>query len=115
MSSGTALVRGGPLGLCLSFLFVGLICFLTLTALGEMASYLPHKKGLAGYATRYADPALGFALGWIYLFKYFVAPASQINSAGIVMQYWTVSVPIEVWTGRITIREVYLCLITLNL
>lgn len=106
MSSGTALVRGGPLGLCVGFVFVGLICFLTLTALGEMAAYLPHKKGLAGYATRYADPALGFALGWIYLIKYLVAPANNINAAGIVMQYWTVKVPIEVWTGRFTIRQV---------
>ncbi|KAG1756833.1 dicarboxylic amino acid permease [Suillus paluster] len=98
MSSGTALVRGGPLGLCLGFLFVGLICFLTLSALGEMTAYLPHKKGFAGYATRFVDPALGFALGWIYLLKYLIAPASQINAAGIVMQYWTLSVPIEVWT-----------------
>lgn len=24
-----------------------------------MASYLPHKKGFAGYATRFVDPALG--------------------------------------------------------
>ncbi|KAG2368480.1 amino acid permease/ SLC12A domain-containing protein [Suillus spraguei] len=81
MSSGTALVHGGPLGLCLGFLFVGLICFLTLAALGEMTAYLPHKKGFAGYATRF----------------YLIAPASNINAAGIVMQYWTLSVPIEVW------------------
>ncbi|OAX44602.1 dicarboxylic amino acid permease [Rhizopogon vinicolor AM-OR11-026] len=111
MSSGTALVRGGPLGLCLGFLFVGLICFLTLAALGEMAAYLPHKRGLAGYATRFADPALGFALGWIYLLKYLVAPASQINSAGIVMQYWTVSVPIEVWTASYIILVVIMNLL----
>ena len=39
-------------------------------ALGEMSAYLPHKKGFAGYATRYVDPAFGFALGWNYLFKY---------------------------------------------
>lgn len=99
MSSGTALVRGGPLGLCLGFLFVGLICFLTLAALGEMTAYLPHKRGFAGYATRFVDPAVGFALGWIYLLKYLIAPASNINAAGIVMQYWTLSVPIEVWAG----------------
>ncbi|KAG1837044.1 dicarbixylic amino acid permease [Suillus subalutaceus] len=99
MSSGTALVQGGPLGLCLGFLFVGLICFLTLAALGEMTAYLPHKKGFAGYATRFVDPALGFALGWVYLIKYLIAPASNINAAGIVMQYWTLSVPIEVWAA----------------
>lgn len=38
-------------------------------ALGEMSAYLPHKKGFPGYATRYVDPAFGFALGWNYLMK----------------------------------------------
>jgi len=41
-----------------------------MVALGEMAAFLPHKKGFAGYATRFVDPALGFALGWNYLLKY---------------------------------------------
>ena len=35
-----------------------------------MSAYLPHKKGFAGYATRFVDPAFGFALGWNYLMKY---------------------------------------------
>jgi hypothetical protein len=26
-------------------------------------AFLPHKKGFAGYSTRFVDPALGFALG----------------------------------------------------
>lgn len=41
-----------------------------MVALGEMAAFLPHKKGFAGYATRFVDPALGFALGHNYLLKY---------------------------------------------
>lgn len=40
-----------------------------MVALGEMSAYLPHKKGFAGYATRFVDPAFGFALGFNYLFK----------------------------------------------
>ena len=43
-----------------------------MTALGEMAAYLPHRKGFAGYAARFVDPALGFALGWNYLMKYWI-------------------------------------------
>ncbi|KAG9318440.1 dicarbixylic amino acid permease [Chiua virens] len=98
MGSGTALVRGGPLGLCLGYAFVGLLCYLVMIALGEMSAYLPHRKGFAGYATRFVDPAFGFAVGWNYLMKYLIAPASNINAACIVMQYWTQSVPLEVWT-----------------
>ena len=41
-----------------------------MVALGEMSAYLPHKKGFPGYATRFVDPAFGFALGWNYLMKW---------------------------------------------
>ena len=86
-------------------------------SLGEMSAYLPHKKGFAGYATRFVDPAFGFAVGWNYLMKYLVAPASNINAACIVMQYWTRSVPIEVWSGQFclhtpTSQPVILCSIS---
>lgn len=57
-------------GLLLGYSFVGFVCYLVMVALGEMSAYLPHKKGFAGYATRFVDPALGFALGWNYLLKY---------------------------------------------
>jgi len=58
---------------------------------------LPHKKGFAGYATRFVDPALGFALGWNYLFKYLITTPNNVGAAGIVIQYWTLSVPIAAW------------------
>ncbi|KAF8448005.1 dicarboxylic amino acid permease [Boletus edulis BED1] len=110
ISSGTALVRGGPLGLCLGYAFVGLLCYLVMVALGEMSAYLPHKRGFAGYATRFVDPAFGFAVGWNYLMKYLIAPASNINAACIVMQYWTRSVPLETWTA------IYItCILLINL
>lgn len=46
MGSGTALVQGGPLGLCLGYVFVGLVCYLVMIALGKMSAFLLHKKGL---------------------------------------------------------------------
>jgi amino acid transporter len=48
-----------------------------MSALGEMAAYLPHRKGFAGYAARFVDPALGFALGWNYLMKYWIVTVSS--------------------------------------
>ncbi|KAF9451076.1 dicarbixylic amino acid permease [Macrolepiota fuliginosa MF-IS2] len=97
IGSGTALQRGGPLGLFLGYAFVGFVCYLVMVSLGEMAAYLPHKKGFAGYATRFVDPALGFALGWNYLFKYLIVTPNNINAAGVVIQYWTRAVHIAIW------------------
>ncbi|KAJ6630751.1 dicarbixylic amino acid permease [Mycena sp. CBHHK59/15] len=99
IGSGTALTRGGPLGIFLGYGFVGFVCYLVMVALGEMAAYLPHSKGFAGYATRFVDPALGFALGWNYLLKYLIVTPNNINAAGIVISYWTgaQSVHVAVW------------------
>ncbi|KAF7363396.1 AA-permease domain-containing protein [Mycena sanguinolenta] len=99
IGSGTALARGGPLGLLLGYAFVGLICYLVMVGLGEMAAYLPHSKGFAGYATRFVDPALGFALGWNYLLKYLIVTPNNINAAGVVIFFWAGGrkVPTEAW------------------
>ncbi|KAF8894571.1 dicarbixylic amino acid permease [Infundibulicybe gibba] len=97
IGSGTALTRGGPLGILLGYSFVGFVCYLVMVALGEMAAFLPHKKGFAGYATRFVDPALGFALGWNYLLKYLIVTPNNINAAGVVVQYWTRAVHIAIW------------------
>ncbi|KAI0797635.1 dicarbixylic amino acid permease [Abortiporus biennis] len=97
IGSGTALVRGGPLGLFLGYSFVGMVCYLVMISLGEMSAYLPHKKGFPGYATRFVDPAFGFALGWNYLMKYLIVTPNNINAAGVVIQYWTRHVHIAVW------------------
>ncbi|KAI0695928.1 dicarbixylic amino acid permease [Cytidiella melzeri] len=97
IGSGTALVRGGPLGIFLGYTFMGMVCYMVLVGLAEMSAYLPHKKGFAGYATRFVDPAFGFALGWNYLFKYLIVTPNNINAAGVVIQYWNRSVHIAVW------------------
>ena len=59
-----------------------------MTALGEMAAWLPLSSGFTGYATRFCDPALGFALGWTYFFKYIIITPNQLTAAALVIQYW---------------------------
>jgi amino acid transporter len=55
-----------PASILIAYTAVGLIVYVVMTALGEMAAWIPHSSGFAGYATRFCDPALGFALGWTY-------------------------------------------------
>ncbi|KAF9521130.1 hypothetical protein BS47DRAFT_1286143, partial [Hydnum rufescens UP504] len=87
IGSGTALQRAGPLR------------YLVMVSLGEMSAYLPNKKGFTGFAGRFVDPALGFALGYNYLFKYLIVAPNNINAAGIVIRYWDTQhkVHIAVW------------------
>jgi amino acid transporter len=57
-------------------------------ALGEMAAWLPHASGFSGYATRFCDPALGFALGWTYWCKYIITTPNQLTATALIIQYW---------------------------
>ena len=57
-------------------------------ALGEMAAWLPHASGFSGYASRFCDEALGFALGWTYWCKYIITTPNQLTATALIIQYW---------------------------
>jgi len=63
----------------IGFSWMGMICFSVLSSLGEMAAYLPIQRGFVGYASRFVDPALGFALGYNYLFKYWIVTPNNVS------------------------------------
>lgn len=59
IGSGSGLSRGGPGSLLIAYSVIGTTVFFVMTALGEMAAFLPMNKGFGGYATRMVDPAFG--------------------------------------------------------
>ena len=67
IGTGSALAQAGPGSLLISYTAVGCLVFLVMCALGEMATWLPMASGFTGYAARFCDPALGFALGYTYV------------------------------------------------
>ncbi|KAK0705187.1 amino acid permease/ SLC12A domain-containing protein [Lasiosphaeris hirsuta] len=88
LGNGAALVKAGPLGSLLSYLFVGTILWSVMVSLGEMATYIPTTGAFSAYATRYLDPSLGFAVGWLYWFSWAITYALSLTSAGLIIQYW---------------------------
>lgn len=53
-----------------------------------MATWLPAAGGFAVYADRFCDPALGFATGYTYWFKYIITTPNQLTAGALVIQYW---------------------------
>ncbi|KAK0859687.1 amino acid transporter [Friedmanniomyces endolithicus] len=98
IGTGTALKNAGPASILISYSIVGLIVYVVMAALGEMATYLPAAGGFVPYATRYVivltrdlgqvDPALGFAVGYTYWFKYIITTPNQLTAGALVIQYW---------------------------
>ena len=97
IGTGTALKRGGPGSLLIAFIFTGSLLIGVLMSLAEMASFAPMDKSFSGYATRYVDPALGFATGWNYFLKYAIALASELSAIGLLVQYWREDLSIAIF------------------
>ncbi|KAK7214761.1 hypothetical protein V2G26_002764 [Clonostachys chloroleuca] len=85
---GKALAQAGPSSIFVSYTIVGFIVYLLMSAVGEMAAWLPMSSSFSGYAARFCDPALGFALGWCYWFKYIIVCPNQLTAGALVLQYW---------------------------
>lgn len=77
-----------PASILISYTLVGLLVYVVMCGLGEMAAWLPHASGFSGYASRFCDPALGFALGWTYWCKYIITTPNQLTASALIIQYW---------------------------
>ncbi|KAI8652733.1 AA-permease domain-containing protein [Fusarium keratoplasticum] len=97
IGSGSGLSRGGPGSLLIAYMVIGLTVFFVMTALGEMATFLPMNKGFGGYATRMVDPAFGFATGWNYFLKYIIATPTNLTATGLILQYWRPDLNVAIW------------------
>jgi amino acid transporter len=82
------LTSSSPGSILIAYTAVGLLVYVVMTALGEMATWIPHSAGFAGYATRFVDPALGFALGWTYWCKYIITTPNQLTASALIIQEW---------------------------
>ncbi|KAH8176577.1 amino acid permease domain-containing protein [Sarocladium implicatum] len=100
LGTGKALATAGPASLLIAFMFLGSVVFSIMAALGEMAAYIPVAGAFTIYASRFVDPTVGFAMGWIYFFSWSLTYALELTAAGLIIQYWpgaTENISIGVW------------------
>nr|XP_019050070.1 hypothetical protein I302_00491 [Kwoniella bestiolae CBS 10118]OCF29000.1 hypothetical protein I302_00491 [Kwoniella bestiolae CBS 10118] len=81
---GSGFTNGGPAGLLLGFGIVGILLWVVMQSLGEMAAFLAVSGSFTNYTSRFLDPALGFSLGWNYDFLWFGILAAEYNNLGLV-------------------------------
>lgn len=88
IGTGKTLAQSGPGAILISYSVIGLLVYIVMCALGEVATWLPCEGGFSAHASRFVDPALGFALGWTYWVKYLIATPNQLTAASLVIAYW---------------------------
>nr|WP_077247206.1 amino acid permease [Bacillus wudalianchiensis] len=88
LGTGPAIHTAGPGGVLLAYGVIGLMVYFVMTSLGELASFMPTSGSISTYATRFIDPALGFAFGWNYWFSWAMTLAAELSASALIMKYW---------------------------
>ncbi|MGG1675976.1 amino acid permease [Neobacillus sp. NRS-1170] len=99
LATGASIQTAGPGGAMIAYGAIGIMVYFLMTSLGEMATFIPVSGSFATYASRFVDPALGFALGWNYWFNWAVTLAVEIVASAIIMKFWLPDVPSIVWSA----------------
>ncbi|HHL0374795.1 TPA: amino acid permease [Listeria monocytogenes] len=99
LASGNAIHTAGPGGALVAYIAIGIMVYFLMTSLGEMATYMLVSGSFSTYASRFVDPAFGFALGWNYWFNWAITLAVDISTAAIIVQFWLPNTPAWLWSA----------------
>lgn len=96
LGSASAIKLAGP-SILIGYCLAGLVAFLVLRALGEMALHSPVTGSFAQYATTYVSPFLGYLVGWGYWLYWSIIAIAEVTAVGIYMEFWFPGSPQWVW------------------
>src|ERR1700722_19763116 len=88
IASGTAIHMAGPGGALLAYSIISLMVYFLMTSLGEMSTLIPSTGSFCDYASRFVDPAFGFAMSYNYWFNWAITTAVDLSAAALVMHTW---------------------------
>jgi lysine-specific permease len=97
VASGSSIRTAGAGGALVAYLVVGIMVYFLMTSLGEMATFMPVSGSFETYASRFVDPALGFALGWNYWYNWAITIPAELAAGSLVMKYWFPHTSSIVW------------------
>lgn len=97
---GTGIFKGssetislaGP-GVVLAYLLGGLLLFVVMSALAEMASVYP-SLDIRKLIQKAFGPQVSFIIGWLYWINWVLVMAVEIVAAGAFLQFWFPSAPL---------------------
>ncbi|TEB30780.1 APC amino acid permease [Coprinellus micaceus] len=98
VGSGAALFRGGPAGVLIAWILIGIMLINVTQALGEMSILYPVSGGFYTLAVRFLDPSFAFAMGWNYVLQWAIVLPLEIVVAGQTVEYWGTDIlPLSAW------------------
>lgn len=99
LASGYTVNQTGPFGAILAYMMGGVVVYLIMMCLGELAVHMPETGAFSAYATRYIGPATGYTVAWLYWLTWTVALGSELTASGILMSHWFPAIPVWYWSA----------------
>ncbi|QWE17126.1 amino acid permease [Polynucleobacter sp. AP-Nino-20-G2] len=96
LGSASAIQIAGP-SILLGYLLAGIVAFIVLRTLGEMAVHEPVAGSFAAYANSYVGPLAGYMVGWGYWTYWIVVGIAEVTAVGIYMGIWFPETPQWIW------------------
>ncbi|PPQ70266.1 hypothetical protein CVT26_014555 [Gymnopilus dilepis] len=98
VGSGLALRQGGPAGVLIAWLLIGVMLINITQALGEMCILYPVSGGFYTLANRFLDPGFAMSMGWNYALQWAVTLPLELTVAVTTVQYWGEDIlPVAAW------------------
>ena len=93
--SAAAIQAAGP-SVLLAYVIGGVVIYLVLRALGEMAVRRP-QGSFGDYASSALGPQAGFMTGWMYVFEMVFVCIADVTAFAVYMGMWFPHVPKWIW------------------
>lgn len=88
ISIGTALAKGGPASLLISWTLYSLNMGMINNCLTEMSTLMPVSGGFIRLAGLWVDDAFGFMAGWNFFFYEALLIPFEITALNLVLTFW---------------------------
>lgn len=88
LGTGEVVHLVGP-AVFLAYLFGGLIVYLTMTCMGELAVAIPISGSFINYTADFISPSLACGVGWSYWISWVAYIPAECVAGGIIMQHFT--------------------------
>ncbi|WP_326519143.1 amino acid permease [Acinetobacter sp. CAAS 2-6] len=98
LGSGEVIAQTGPIGAILAYFLGGLIAYMVMLCLGELAVHMPSSGSFGVYAQHFIGPATGYMITWLYWLTWTATLGTEFTAAALLMQEWFPTIPVWIWT-----------------
>ena len=98
LGSGEVIAQTGPIGAIIAYILGGLIAYMVMLCLGELAVHMPESGSFGSYANQFIGPATGYMITWLYWLTWTATLGTEFTAAALLMQEWFPQVSVWLWT-----------------